>query len=244
MSVSTHSGSVPKPKRISTHRRSLHGRLPSGTPVVVKPAARGKLLAAISIILVAVVLVYELGGLDELRTQPVTGVDYVPAAEYIAARHKPGEAILTALPAPAFLAVGSTDDLIFLSSPLDRKRAQRYTRLTADGRYVDYWTGADSVVDVAGLCSTLLTAPNVWLLVDESRLKADWAFAGPMARVIQGMTYVQFTAEGGAQVRRLSPIPARDPAAETTCASAMAGQPLPVQPTEVPEDPEIQNDGG
>jgi hypothetical protein len=174
--------------------------------------------------------------LNKLRNNPVTGVDYVPAAEYIAARHKPGEAILTALPPPAFLAVGSTEDLIFLSSPQDRKRAMRYTRLTSDGRYVDYWTGVDSVVNVAGLCNTLLTAPGLWLLVDESRLTADWAFKGAMANVILGMTYVQFEAPGGAQVRRLAPAPARDPAAEAICAAAMAGQPVPtaVIPPESP----------
>src|SRR5262249_27492130 len=148
--------SSPRPHKISTRRRVIHGHVPAAEATIVTPLYRRRALAAISIALVAVVLFYELGGLNELRDQPVTGVDYVPAAEYVAARHKPGESILTALPAPVYLAVGSADDVIFLSSPQDRKRAQRYTRLTADGSYVDYWTGSDSVVDVAGLCNTLL----------------------------------------------------------------------------------------
>jgi hypothetical protein len=236
MSVSDSSASKPRARKIRTRRRVIHGHLPAPEATVVTPLHRRRILAAISVALVAVMLFYALGGLNNLRNQPVTGVDYVPAAEYMAARHKPGEAILTALPAPAYLAVGSADDLIFLSSPQDRKRAERYTRLTADGRYVDYWTGSDSVINVAGLCNTLLTAPKMWLLVDESRLTADWAFKGAMANVILGMTYVQFEAPGGAQVRRLEPAPARDPNAEAICAAAIAGQPVPtaVIPTESP----------
>jgi hypothetical protein len=235
MSVSSHQSPINEPRRIKTRPRVIAGYAPAPTPVVVKPAKRRRVLAAVSVVLIAVVLIYELGGSNDLRNSPVTGVDYVPVAEYVAARHKPGEAILTALPAPAYLAVGSTDDLIFLSSPINRKRAQRYTRLTTDGRYVDYWTGADSVVDVPGLCNTLLTAPHVWVLVDESRLKADWAYLGPMADVINGMTYVQYDTLGGAQVRRLSPLPSRDPRAEQICDAAMTGQPIPTAiPTPTP----------
>lgn len=235
MSVSSESPPIARPHRIATRPRVLAGRRPAATPRVVKPTARRRILAGISVVLVALVMLYELSGLNDLRVNTVTGVDYVPAAEYIAARHKPGEPILTALTAPALLSVGSSDDLIFLSSPLNRKRAQRYTRLTVDGRYLDYWTGSDSVVDVAGLCSTLLNSPGLWVLVDESRLKADWAFLGPMATVINGMTYKQFEAEGGAQVRRLAPLPARDPAAEAICSVAMVGGPIPtVVPTPTP----------
>lgn len=215
-------------RRVIAAHRSSH-------PAALKPATRRRLLAAISVALIAAVLVYELNGLNDLRVNTVTGVDYLPAAQYIADRHRPGEAILTALPAPAFLSVGSTEDLIFLSSPLNRKRAQRYTRLTADGRYIDYWAGADTVVDIAGLCNTLLTAPNVWVLVDDSRLKADWAFKGTMAQVIVGMTYLQYEVEGGAQVRRLAPLPARDPAAEAVCSAALVGAPIPTPiPTQTP----------
>lgn len=236
MSVTASPSFNRRPRKIARHRRVISGHAPTPAATIVTPYYRRRALAVISVLLVAVTLFYELGGLNRLRNEPVTGVDYVPAAEYVAARHKPGEKILTALPPPAFLAVGSTDDLIFLSSPQDRKRAQRYTRLTADGRYVDYWTGTDSVVNVAGLCNTLLTAHGIWLLVDDSRLTADWAFKGAMADVILGMTYVQFEAPGGAQVRRLEPIPARDPAAEAICAAAIAGQPIPtaVIPTESP----------
>jgi len=227
MAVSTQPRTTRQPRRITTRPRVIAGHAAPATPVVVTPVVRRRALLAVAILLIAAILVYDLGGLNRLRTRPITGVDYVPAANFVAARHEPGEAILAALPAPAYLAVDSADDLIFLSSPMDRKRAQRYTRLTIDGRYLDYWTGADSVVDVAGLCNTLLTAPKIWVLVDESRLEADWAYLGPMADVITGLTYVQFQSLSGSQVRRLAPLPARDPFAEQTCAAAMTGQPLP-----------------
>jgi hypothetical protein len=227
MSITPQPSISHRQKRISAHPRVLPGTPSFQSPRVIKPLMRRRVLAVIAVMVVSAVLWYEIEGINELRAKPVIGADYVAISEYVAARHKPGEAILTALPAPVYLAVGSKDDIIFLPSPIDRERAQRYTRILADGRYVDYWTGADSVVDVAGLCNTLLTTPDIWIVLDDARLKADWAYAGPMAQVIYGMTYIQYSADGGAQVRRVSPSPARQPAAEQICAAAMAGLPLP-----------------
>jgi hypothetical protein len=236
MAISTRSPSstTRRIRAITSRPRTIAGHAPLDTPPVVTPRIRRRVLALVAVLIVAAILIYDMAGLNDLRTDPITGVDYVPIAGYVAARHKPGEAILAALPAPAFLAVDSTDDLIFLSSPLNRKRAQRYTRLTVDGRYLDYWTGSDSVVDVAGLCNTLLTAPKVWVVIDASRLEADWAYLGPMADVITGLTYVQYYDESGSQVRRLAPLPARDPFAESICSAAQTGQPLPTRPLVTP----------
>ena len=219
---------VPRPGRTRSRRQPIlasRWRAPSAT-------------MALAVVLASVVFLHDVNGLFQLREHPVTGTDYLPAAEFIADRHTPGEKILTALPPPAYLAMDSTDDLIFLSSSQDRKRAQRYTRLTADGTYVDYWTGVDSVVDVRTLCSTILNEPDLWLLVDRSRLRADWAFAGPMATVIEGLTYVRYEAEGGAMVRRLAPIPARDPAAELICDTVLSS-PFGTTPFELTPEPEI-----
>jgi hypothetical protein len=154
----------------------------------------------------------------------------------VAERRQPGEKVLVALPPPAFLAFNSTEDLIFLSSPISRKRAQRYTRLTEDGGYVDYWAGVDSVVDTASLCQTLLNEPGLWLIVDESRLDADWAFRGSMATVIRGLTYIRFDADGGAMVRRLAPAPSRTARAEQLCAAAQTGQLSDNEDSEEPEE--------
>jgi hypothetical protein len=176
------------------------------------------------LVIASIFISYDVAGIADLQQDPVTGVDYIPVVNFVEARKQPGEKVLVALPPPAYLAFRSTDDLIFLSSPISRKRAQRYTRLTEDGGYVDYWTGVDSVVDTASLCQTLYNEPGLWLIVDESRLNADWAFQGSMATVIRGLTYVRYEAEGGAMVRRLSPLPSRDPAAEQLCAEAQTGK--------------------
>lgn len=185
----------------------------------------GRTVSIIAAIAIATVFAgYDVAGIADLHNDPVTGVDYLPVVEFVAERKMPGEKVLAALPPPAYLALGSTDDLIFLSSPINRKRAQRYTRLTADGGYVDYWAGVDSVVDTASLCNTLLSEPGLWLIVDESRLNADWAFLGTMAEVIRGLTYVRHEVEGGAMVRRLAPPASRDPAAEAICAAAQTGR--------------------
>ena len=219
---------VPRPGRTRTRRE----------PVVASRWRAPSAALALAVLLAGVVFLHDVNGLYELRENPVTGTDYLPAAEFIAARHEPGQKILTALPPPAYLALDSTEDLIFLSSPLDRKRAQRYTRFTTDGTYVDYWTGVDSVVDVRTLCSTLLNEPDLWLLVDRSRLRADWAFQGPMATVIEGMTYIRYEAEGGAMVRRLAPVPGRDPAAELICDTVLSS-PFGTVPLEPAPEPEL-----
>lgn len=182
----------------------------------------GRVLAVVGVAILVLVLIHEATGLAKLQRDPVLGSDYVVTAEYLAARHKPGEPVFVAIPTQAYLALGSRDDLIFVSSPLERARAQRYTRLTSDGRYVDYWTGAQSIVSTGQLCKALLTSPTMWMLVDGARLSADWAYQGEMAHVIAGLTYIRFyDFDSGAMVRRLAPSPSRDPDAERICANAM-----------------------
>jgi hypothetical protein len=189
------------------------------------PSRSGRTLAILVALIVGSIFAgYDVAGIKDMHDNPITGVDYVPVVDFVAERRLPGEKVLVALPPPAVLAFGSTDDLIFLSSPITRKRAQRYTRLTEDGGYVDYWAGVDSVVDTASLCQTLLNEPGLWLIVDESRLNADWAFSGSMATVIRGLTYVRYEADGGAMVRRLAPAPSRTARAEELCAAAQTGK--------------------
>lgn len=221
---------------------------PARRPLATHPRADKTLAIIVALAICFAFLAYDVAGLADLNRQPITGVDYVPIVEFVAERKEPGEKVLVALPPPAYMALDSTHDLIFLSSPLDRKRAQRYTRLTEDGRYVDYWAGVDSVVNTAGLCDTLLTEPGLWLVVDEARLDADWAFRGSMATVIRGMTYVRYDVEGGAQVRRLSPPASRTARAEELCAQAQTGEVLGSGPIEdvVDEEggsaPPVEND--
>ena len=204
-------------------RRTPRRRTPR--KLVTGPHRSGRTLAILAAIVIASIFAgYDVAGITDMHNNPTTGVDYLPVVEFVAERRQPGAKVLVALPPPAFLAFNSTDDLIFLSSPIERKRAQRYTRLTEDGGYVDYWTGVDSVVDTASLCQTLFNEPGLWLIVDESRLNADWAFSGAMATVIRGLTYVRYEADGGAMVRRLAPAPSRTARAEQLCAAAQTGK--------------------
>jgi hypothetical protein len=208
-----------RPRPIRTPRRR------SARRVVPNPHHPRRTLAILVALVIGSIFVsYDVSGIAKMQKEPVTGVDYLPVVSFVQERRLAGEKVLVALPPPAYLAFGSTNDLIFLSSPIDRKRAQRYTRLTEDGGYVDYWTGVDSVVDTASLCQTLLNEPGLWLIVDESRLNADWAYKGAMATVIRGMTYVRYEVEGGAMVRRLSPPPSRTVEAEQICAAAQTGR--------------------
>lgn len=199
-----------------------------GRPAVRRPLPtpggrlQARILAVGAIALLLLVFTHEVTGLNRLQTEPVIGSDYVKTAEYVAARHKPGEPVFVAIPTQAYLALGKRDDLIFVSSPLDRVRAQRYARLTSDGRYVDYWTGVRTIVSTGQLCQALLTSPDLWFLVDGARLSADWAYLGDMATVINGLTYIRYYDESGAMVRRLAPVPSRDSVAEKLCAKAMA----------------------
>ncbi len=202
---------------------------------------QARILSVAAALLLTLVLVHEVSGLNNLRTRPILGSDYLRVSQFVAARHKPGEPVFVALPPPAYLALGSRDDLIFISSPLDRKRAQRYTRLTANGEYVDYWTGVHSIVSTGQLCYALLTSPSLWLIVDGSRLEADWAYQGEMAQVITGLTYIRYWTPSGAMVRRLAPIPARDPKTEALCEDAMAREGLALPPPAPKWPPATQN---
>ena len=221
---------------VESHARQMPRRR---TPrrLVAGPNRSGRTVAIlVAIVIGSIFAGYDVAGITDMHNNPITGVDYVPVVEFVAERRQPGEKVLVALPPPAFLAFNSTEDLIFLSSPLERKRARRYTRLTEDGGYVDYWAGVDSVVDTASLCQTLLNEPGLWLIVDESRLNADWAFRGSMATVIRGLTYIRYDAEGGAMVRRLAPAPSRTAQAEQLCAAAQTGQLSDTQEVEEPEE--------
>ena len=183
-----------------------------------------RLLAIVAAIVIVVAFTaYDVSGIWNMQIDPITGVDYIPAVQYVAERREPGQQVLVALPPPAYLALGSTDDMIFLSSPLARKRAQRYTRLTADGTYKDYWTGVESIVDTAGLCRLIQSDPDLIILIDRPRLAADWAFKGTMATVLNGMTYVRYQADGGALVLGVAPSPSHTGRAEELCAQALTG---------------------
>lgn len=220
MSIRTHQSPMPRARRtvLPLDRTRARVRPPARTP---GGRLQARILAVGAVGVLLLLLVHEVSGLSRLQSNPVIGSDYVETARYVAARHKPGEPIFVAIPTQAYLALGNRDDLVFVSSPLDRERAQRYSRLTSDGRYVDYWTGVRSIVSTGQLCQALLTSPDLWMLVDGARLNADWAYLGDMATVINGLTYIRYYDMSGAMVRRLAPVPSRDSVAEKLCTKAM-----------------------
>lgn len=134
--------------------------------------------------------------------------DYNAAMLYVAEHHEPGQPVIVALPAVAYLALDGDDrdDLHFLAGPEDRPRAQRYTRRTERGDLIDYWAGVDSIVTATRLRQILEVHPGAWVVVDRQRLYADWApYAGPMTETLDAMTELEYAAPGGALVLRPGP---------------------------------------
>ena len=87
--------------------------------------------------------------------------------------------VAVALPTAAYLMFGSADDIRFLAGQTGRERTLRYTWLTAEGQYLDYWVGAQSLLLTADSCDRLRTAAGtVWMVVDSQRLDANFAFGG------------------------------------------------------------------
>jgi hypothetical protein len=108
--------------------------------------------------------------------------------------------------------------MLFLPGPWETRRTERYTRQIGDGEFLDYWAGVPAIVTTDDLCQTLLNdGDDLWLIIDNQRLGADWAYAGDMATVIRGLTYEQYSAPRGAVVRRVAPSVSRDAFAERLC---------------------------
>jgi hypothetical protein len=185
-------------------------------------------LGLAALLVVAEVLTGEATELNRIRHNPDSGVDYKAAVEYVAAHHRPGQPIYVALPAPAYIAVGSKEDLVFVSGKLDDPLASVYALRTNKGGYVDYWVGAPAIVTTAQLCDALLLPQKYWLVVDGFRLGRDWAYEGEMAQVMMGLTSSVDPnwPKGIAMVRRAKSESSRDPAAMATCRQAIINEGL------------------
>ncbi len=155
------------------------------------------------VVMVAVVLSISASLLWRLDN-PVVHPNYNAAMAYVAEHHEPGQAVIVALPAVADPALDDSDrdDLHFLAGPQDRPRAQRYTRITGDGDLIDYWVGVDSIVSAEQLRILLLEYPDAWVVVDEHRLGAEWAYGGSIEQALRDMTFPALHTPGGGIVRR------------------------------------------
>jgi hypothetical protein len=161
---------------------------------------------------VALAVAFALGvladGLAVRYRDPFVDTDQVAALRYVAEHRLPGELVIASLPPAPYLALGGDDELVFLAGSELTRRVERYTRLTADGRTVDYWIGVDAITSTAQLCQLLLSRPDAWLILDEDRLREDWAYGGEMEEVILRMTELVAVAPGGVLIyRRFVPPP-------------------------------------
>lgn len=150
--------------------------------------------------LAVVLAIYVLGGgLNWRFFRPIVDSDHIGGVEFVAANREPDDLVIAALPAPAFLEFGG-DNLMFMAGAEGTNRINRYTRLDADGRTIDYWAGVDSIVSTPQLCSVLTANPDAWIIVDEDRLTEIWAFSGPMRETVLRMTDLVAELDGGVQI--------------------------------------------
>jgi hypothetical protein len=161
---------------------------------------------------VALIVAFSLGvladGLAVRYRDPFVDTDQIAALRYVAEYRQPGDLVIASLPPAPYLALGGDDELVFLAGSELTKRVERYTRLTADGRTVDYWIGVDAITSTAQLCQILLARPDAWLILDEDRLREDWAYGGEMEEAILRMTELVAVAPGGVLIyRRFVPPP-------------------------------------
>lgn len=155
-----------------------------------------------SILLVAALV----WGTDWRIDSPVVHPDHNAAMEYVVEHHQPGEPIISALPAIAYLAVNESDrdDLYFLAGEQNQSRARRYTRYTGDGFLIDYWVGAPAMVNPENIRQFLRDNPDSWVVVDRDRMSEDWAYGGVVEQILLDETVPVATTNGGGLILRPS----------------------------------------
>lgn len=145
-------------------------------------------------------------GLGWRLADPIVHPDHVAALAYVAERREPGEPLLVALPAVAYLTPGAEDGVVFLAGSDDRPRSKHLTRRSASGELTDYWVGVPAITSADDLRGFMAAHPDAWIVVDEERLNDPWAYAGPIAEVLRQGTWQLY--EGPGQVLVLRPLPA------------------------------------
>jgi hypothetical protein len=168
--------------------------------------------------LLAATLAVAILGVGWRLGSPVVHPDYNVAMDFVARHHSAGQPVIVALPPVAWQALPADDhdDLAFLAGPQDHKRARGYTRADEDGFLIDYWVGIPAIDSGEYLASYLRQHPDAWVVVDEERLRADWAYGGEMERILMDATVTVFEAPGGALVMRPAGPYANDGASEET----------------------------
>lgn len=153
--------------------------------------------------------------------------DFFPAMAYVAERHEPGQPVFVSLPPVAYFTLDEqavTDDLYFLAGPEDRTRTTRYLKRQRDGTITDYWLGVPAVTSTEQMCEILVEhAGNAWFVIDNERLDAGWAYAGPMADAIRGSSSQLKWGANGTNVLRVRPVNEWDDVAMLECLNRQPG---------------------
>ncbi len=164
--------------------------------------------------IVAVVLVI-CASLSWRLNNSVVQPDYNAAMAYVAEHHQPGEPVIVTLPPVGYLTMDepTRGDVVFLAGSEGFTRAERYTRLTNEGRLIDYWIGADSIVATHSLHQILESHPDAWVIADEGRLGGDWINEASIKDVLLDTTFPAYRSDGGAVVFRTLPAQGQSAAA-------------------------------
>lgn len=207
---------------------------------IAQISSRAHLIGSISLrgLLVAVlllpVIVFLLQASRWRMEFPDDDPDFFPAMSYVADRHEPGQPIFVSLPPVAYFTLDEqtiANDLYFLAGPEDRTRTTRYLKRQGDGRVTDYWLGVPAVTSTAQMCEILIeNAGNAWFVLDDERLNAGWAYAGPMANAIRGSSTLEATGANGTNVFRLLPTEQWNETALQECLNTQRGIPRPAPP--------------
>lgn len=159
---------------------------------------------------IAVIVVVIGSGLFWRLNNPVVQPDYHAAMAYVEEHHQPGEPVIVTLPPVGYLTMDepTRGDVIFLAGSQGWTRADRYTRLTDDGRLIDYWIGADSIVTTESLRQLLVDNLGAWIIADEGRLEDDWTNEATIKGLLRDATFPAYLSDGGAVVFRTLPAAA------------------------------------
>lgn len=155
--------------------------------------------------------------------------DFFPAMAYVAERHQPGQPVLVSLPPVAYFTLDQqtvANDLYFLAGPEDRTRTTRYLKRQSDGRITDYWLGVPAITSTDQMCEILVqNAGNAWFVLDDERLDAGWAYAGPMANAVRGTSSLEAAGANGTNVFRVLPTSQWNDTALKECLNLQRGTP-------------------
>ncbi len=185
---------------------------------------------ALAYVVLGMCLVYVFDGTASRIQRHDVDPDYARALRWIEPQHTAGDPVLAAMTSVTWFSLIPQADVYFLAGSEDAARTGRYVRAAPDGSLMDYWSGVPALASTATLCTFLEAHPNSWLLVDDERLRSNWAFGGPMQEVIRGASAQVFKESDAASVYRSLVPAAWSPKATEACVAALS--PPPVVPEE------------